>query len=808
VGRLIDRLDDDKLCDFLICAGSELAPDQYPAKETALCERLPELLKSLPFCGRQFDDRLSLLTSWLNHFPNVPAAENRLGQWRTLRAMLVALRDVSPPKPRMGFLKRAGKSPVDDAMGKKLAETVWRAMPDTEYPDDVTGDEKMRCLRQLVAVLLGNSKSLPDPIWWKIQTYYRQRNWPSAKQSPLVPISSKKTYGAQSSQNRSRRLRELAIFTALGLALLVLGLVVYQAGIGVAYKDTDPPPDTAQTEPAPTHKPRVAPNQHNATAKTTPTKAAPTTEQIAAQKPRVAVNEHNAPTKVTPTDRNLVRLSANSEVDAEICKAILRWNLWCTWRKDEKMIASKLASDDVNERWVAAVFARQQHFDLPDELINALGQPSVHVRRETRAALVQLAGNADFGPADNDDEIAVADAITRWTLWRKWRTDLKQIAGKLASADMNECWVAAVLARQERLLLPDEFIKLLTHPSVHVRREARRALVQLAGNVDFGPNANANAAQIQEAAKQWSEWRAEKIKQSSTARQAPPQKENTTVTLTYKALPEAIDPRLPSNPRPVEFVTYDTDTATATPAFTLYMPASVKQESGTKASVLTPVNSNSTLPPERLVLNNDTHQPKKRAVEFQWFKPRASDTDLIRKLRGCVLAINTGTQQRSFVALTNKVEQPILHFDDKGKATVDIGKEHAAAGTNILQYHIYNATVRQGEYVYTFEGTLGGEDAKLTPNGLAPPISASVKVELTGHFLYFRIRTDDAMLKKDLKEGKVTVTATFERTVEAANAPPLRVEDITIGVPQTNTGSARLDVSEATCHPELQWLIG
>jgi hypothetical protein len=275
-------------------------------------------------------------------------------------------------------------------------------------------------------------------------------------------------------------------------------------------------------------------------------------------------------------------------------RTVARWSLWRELRsQNPKQIAIKLASDDVDECWVATALARQQGLNFPDELINVLqhrsvqacreahaalvqlagnadfgpnaeasaseiqaavtkwsqwrgrtliqsiaetaqeggrdpsleliktlGHSSVYVRGEARAALVRLAGGADFGPESTADMKGVADATSRWNLWSEWRKDKRQIAGKLDSDDVNACWVATALARQEGLNLPDELIKNLAHPSAQVRREARAALVQLAGSSDFGPDSDASAVAIQEAITKWSEWRADKIKQAAAARLA------------------------------------------------------------------------------------------------------------------------------------------------------------------------------------------------------------------------------------------------------------------------------------------------
>ncbi len=231
------------------------------------------------------------------------------------------------------------------------------------------------------------------------------------------------------------------------------------------------------------------------------------------------------PPKRQAVHASLVAMAAGSdfgptdgETEVERAEAIKRWGLWWKWRKQEgKQISSMLAANDVNECWVAAAITRQRALDLPDELLKVLGHPLVQIRREARAALVQLAGDADLGPDSDADEKQIAEAVARWNLWCVWKNAPETLAAKLDSDDANECWVAAALVRQLRLDLPDELISLLVHPSTHVRREVRAALVQLAGNVDFGPDAAADAAGIEEAADKWKEWRAERIVQAATA---------------------------------------------------------------------------------------------------------------------------------------------------------------------------------------------------------------------------------------------------------------------------------------------------
>ncbi len=220
LARLVRERDDDQLCEFLCNNAAECAPDRYPEQETALCGRLPDLLKSLPRSGPQFDKHLDLLKEWLGHFPDVAAAERRLGYWGTLRTTLQTLRDDSAIKPSMGL----GKSALDhDDAGKKLAETLRLVMPDQEYQDDVTGSKRVACLRRLGEGLLGQSNFLPDVVWGKIQNYLQSPTWTSAKLSP-IPVSSPRSNNQSRKESNSltRSLRPFIVAAAMGVTLPLL----------------------------------------------------------------------------------------------------------------------------------------------------------------------------------------------------------------------------------------------------------------------------------------------------------------------------------------------------------------------------------------------------------------------------------------------------------------------------------------------------------------------------------------------------------------------------------------------------------
>lgn len=65
---------------------------------------------------------------------------------------------------------------------------------------------------------------------------------------------------------------------------------------------------------------------------------------------------------------------------------------------------------------------------------------------------------------------------------------------------------AATATSRRRLPLGDELIGLLADANEEVRQAARRALVQLSGGLDHGPERNAGEAQIHNAIRDWRAW--------------------------------------------------------------------------------------------------------------------------------------------------------------------------------------------------------------------------------------------------------------------------------------------------------------
>jgi hypothetical protein len=165
----------------------------------------------------------------------------------------------------------------------------------------------------------------------------------------------------------------------------------------------------------------------------------------------------------------------------------------------EEQLLAALRGSDSKQRATAVEVIAGRELPCIGDMVELLRDPDRSIRQTAHNSLVQLAGGSDFGPAEGDDEAESVQAVVRWNLWLKWRKEKGQVGVKLASNDPDECWVATALARQRGLELPKELIGVLGHPRVHVRREARAALVQLAGDLDFGPDADADAEHVAEA---------------------------------------------------------------------------------------------------------------------------------------------------------------------------------------------------------------------------------------------------------------------------------------------------------------------
>jgi len=184
---------------------------------------------------------------------------------------------------------------------------------------------------------------------------------------------------------------------------------------------------------------------------------------------------------------------------------------------DPARLSAFLRSESAEERLAAVRMIRAAGLPLGDELLRLLSDPDAAVCQEARAALRQLARNEDFGPEPDASPEARAEAIGKWRSW--WakqaansvysqveKQSNEALLKTLGSGDANERWAAVVVVRTRRLPYYGELISLLRDRDLSVRREARRALTQLADGRDFGPDDNAAPAAVDQAVAQWQRW--------------------------------------------------------------------------------------------------------------------------------------------------------------------------------------------------------------------------------------------------------------------------------------------------------------
>lgn len=197
---------------------------------------------------------------------------------------------------------------------------------------------------------------------------------------------------------------------------------------------------------------------------------------------------------------------------------------WTGWLERQKLfaqlaagtpdeIAAAMQSDDAGRRWAAVAAAGKRRLDLPDTFIALLADADLDVRQQSRKALVQLAGGADFGPQPEADETANRAAIVEWRRWRVLSrfpafqsATAETLAEDLQADDPDRRWAAAIVVHRRKLPLAGDLIELLGDADSLIRQEARLALVQLAKGEDYGPEADASEADAQAAGEKWREW--------------------------------------------------------------------------------------------------------------------------------------------------------------------------------------------------------------------------------------------------------------------------------------------------------------
>jgi HEAT repeat protein len=207
---------------------------------------------------------------------------------------------------------------------------------------------------------------------------------------------------------------------------------------------------------------------------------------------------------------------------AAVDLSIARWEQWqklaalVTTYSDvpgDSLLENLKHPDPLNRR-AAAMAARRKGLGAPEEFITLLGDEDEEVRQEARHALVELAGGADFGPAEKTDVATAQEAAERWHKWLIWHRlagvygndDPDALVMRFQDADPVKRWAAVAAARARKLAVSEQLINLLHDPSADVRQEAQEALVQLADNRDYGPSLTATAEEVERAAVAWGQW--------------------------------------------------------------------------------------------------------------------------------------------------------------------------------------------------------------------------------------------------------------------------------------------------------------
>jgi hypothetical protein len=171
------------------------------------------------------------------------------------------------------------------------------------------------------------------------------------------------------------------------------------------------------------------------------------------------------------------------------------------------MVRAALSAADATTRGCAAQVALWRELPCFPEVVGLLADADV--RDVVHEALRELADPTDLGPADAAD---VAGATSRWKSWVRIRNASdrnKQILAGLRSPDRNEQRVAASLAASIGLNEPDALIDALRTAPAPIWQDLHRALVRCCPAAgDLGPaSPSATAAEVEEAAARWAEWR-------------------------------------------------------------------------------------------------------------------------------------------------------------------------------------------------------------------------------------------------------------------------------------------------------------
>jgi hypothetical protein len=193
--------------------------------------------------------------------------------------------------------------------------------------------------------------------------------------------------------------------------------------------------------------------------------------------------------------------------------------LMVSYRNEPSQLSEHLRSDVPEERLAAVRVIRVLGLPLGDDLLRMLNDPEPAICQEARSCLCAMARGLDFGPAPNASAEERARALEQWHSWWAKRAGTNSVFHEIAKLpddglrdalhdpDPNKRWAAVVVMRARKLSCDEELISLLRDHDLAVRREARQSLAQLANGRDFGPSEDADDAAIEQAVRQWEQWR-------------------------------------------------------------------------------------------------------------------------------------------------------------------------------------------------------------------------------------------------------------------------------------------------------------
>jgi hypothetical protein len=192
-------------------------------------------------------------------------------------------------------------------------------------------------------------------------------------------------------------------------------------------------------------------------------------------------------------------------------------------QKDDSAIDRALKAGDPDQRLAAVTAAGSMGPRFGRELIAALGDEDPAVRSEAHQELLALGKDVDFGPREPAGEDDRRAAIASWNRWYEqqvqfslppeaWRATLATVRSALKKPGEQTRLTAVLAARYRHLPMAAEFITLLSDNSPAVRREAHRALVELANGTDLGPEDLSDAAAVEAAVGRWRHWHGRRLR--------------------------------------------------------------------------------------------------------------------------------------------------------------------------------------------------------------------------------------------------------------------------------------------------------